>query len=148
MNRMDQDVYRRLCKARDLMDDCYSDLLDLKQISQEASLSPYHFLRLFKQAFRVTPHQYLVRRRIDKAKELLSRGSMSVTDVCFEVGFQSPGSFSSLFHKTVGHSPLYHRTRVFGPVRVYDGSFWVPACYAAMFGFQKNTFQTNAILKK
>jgi AraC-like DNA-binding protein len=118
------------------MDDCYADELDIAMIAQQACISPYHFIRLFKQAFRTTPHQYLIRRRIDKAKELLTRSSMSVTDVCMEVGFQSLGSFSSLFHKTVGHSPLYYRTRIFGPARVYDGSFWIPACYGMMFGFQ------------
>lgn len=134
---MDDDLYRRLCRARELMDDCYSAALDIKQISQTACVSPYHFIRLFKRAFKTTPHQYLKRRRIDKAKELLTRSSMSVTDVCFEVGFQSLGSFSSLFHRTVGHSPLDYRTRVFGPIRIYDGSIWIPACYATMFGFQQ-----------
>ncbi|HSE40547.1 MAG TPA: AraC family transcriptional regulator [Acidobacteriota bacterium] len=136
MDRMDQDVYRRLCRARELMDDCYADILDLKQISQEACISLFHFIRLFKQAFRVTPHQYLVRRRLYKAQELLAHSSLSVTDVCLEVGFQSLGSFSSLFHKTIGHSPLSYRTRVFGPARVYDGSFYIPACFAIIFGFQ------------
>jgi AraC-like DNA-binding protein len=75
---MDDDLYRRLSRARELMDDCYNDALDIKLISQTACISPYHFIRLFKNAFRTTPHQYLKRRRIDKAKELLIRSLMSV----------------------------------------------------------------------
>jgi AraC-like DNA-binding protein len=134
---MEDDLYRRLSRARELMDDCYSDALDIKLISQTACVSPYHFIRLFKTAFRTTPHQYLKRRRIDKAKELLTRSGMSVTDVCFEVGFESLGSFSSLFHRTVGQSPLDYRSRFFGPFKLYDGSFWIPSCFASMFGFHQ-----------
>jgi AraC-like DNA-binding protein len=95
------DTYRRLMRAREFIDECYDQPLDLEQISGEACLSRYHFLRLFRRAFNKTPHQYLTQRRIEKAKELLASSGLTVTDVCFEVGFESLGSFSSLFHKHV-----------------------------------------------
>src|SRR6266705_1836110 len=91
------EVHERLCRARTYIDECYDLPLDLNEISKQACLSRYHFLRLFRKAFATTPHQYLIHRRIEKAKELLRVRSLSVTDVCFEVGFESLGSFSSLF---------------------------------------------------
>ena len=99
------EVLERLDRARKFIDLCYDLPLNLDEISSHACFSRYHFLRLFRQAFNKTPHQYLVERRIEKAKELLSANELRVTDVCFEVGFQSLGSFSSLFHKSVGHRP-------------------------------------------
>ncbi len=81
------ETYQRLVRARTFIDQCYHLPLDLQQISSEACLSRYHFLRLFRRAFNKTPHQYLTQRRIEKAKELLSSSGLTVTDVCFEVGF-------------------------------------------------------------
>jgi AraC-like DNA-binding protein len=103
------DVYQRLCRARDFIDVSFDLPLNLDQISSQACFSRYHFLRLFRDAFDKTPHQYLVERRIQKAKELLVSPELRVTDICFEVGFQSLGSFSSLFHKTVGQAPVAYR---------------------------------------
>lgn len=103
------DTFHRLARARRLIDECYNLPLDLEQISKEACLSRFHFLRLFRRAFNKTPHQYLIQRRIEKAKELLTSSRLTVTDVCFEVGFESLGSFSSLFRKQVGHPPVAYR---------------------------------------
>ncbi|HEY6186596.1 MAG TPA: AraC family transcriptional regulator [Pyrinomonadaceae bacterium] len=128
------DIYRRLCRARDFMDDCYELPLDLDQISRQACFSRYHFIRLFRQAFQQTPHQYLTRRRIERAKELLSSSRLTVTDVCFEVGFQSLGSFSSLFHKYVGHPPIAHRARVF--IHRPPERERVPFCFLIMYGIE------------
>jgi AraC-like DNA-binding protein len=77
----------------------------LDQISREACLSRYHFLRLFREEFQTTPHQYLIDRRIEKAKELLRHRRLTVTDVCFEVGFQSLGSFSTCIRERVVSRP-------------------------------------------
>jgi AraC-like DNA-binding protein len=126
------DVYRRLCRARAFMDDCYDLPLDLEQISRQACFSRYHFIRLFRQAFDRTPHQYLTQRRIERAKELLTSSRMSVTDVCFEVGFQSLGSFSSLFHKYVGHPPIAYRSMIF--IRRPSPHERVPFCFLVMYG--------------
>ncbi|OLD26518.1 MAG: hypothetical protein AUJ04_05820 [Acidobacteria bacterium 13_1_40CM_3_55_6] len=94
---IDSDIHERLWRARRFIDDYYDLPLNLSEISRQACLSRYHFLRLFRETFQTTPHQYLIQRRIAKAKELLRSKPVSVTDVCFEVGFQSLGSFSSLF---------------------------------------------------
>jgi AraC-like DNA-binding protein len=126
------DTYRRLARARELMDDCYHLPLDLDQISREACLSRYHFLRLFRQAFDRTPHQYLTERRIAKAKEMLAYSQRSVTDVCFEVGFESVGSFSSLFHRCVGRPPISYRARVF-MYRQFP-QLCIPGCFLVMYG--------------
>ncbi|HEX4900746.1 MAG TPA: AraC family transcriptional regulator, partial [Pyrinomonadaceae bacterium] len=75
------DVYERLCRARQFIDLCYDLPLNLDQISSQACFSRYHFLRLFREAFDKTPHQYLVERRIEKAKELLSANELRVTDI-------------------------------------------------------------------
>jgi AraC-like DNA-binding protein len=125
------DTYRRLMRAREFIDECYHQPLDLEQISGEACLSRYHFLRLFRRAFNKTPHQYLTQRRIEKAKELLSSSGLTVTDVCFEVGFESLGSFSSLFHKHVGHPPITYRAIVFE--RRLARQRKVPACMLMMY---------------
>ena len=73
------ETYQRLVRARTFIDQCYHLPLDLQQISSEACLSRYHFLRLFRRAFNKTPHQYLTQRRIEKAKELLSSSGLTVT---------------------------------------------------------------------
>ena len=127
------DVYRRLCRAREFIDHCYDHPLSLDQMSSEACFSRYHFLRLFRQAFNKTPHQYLIERRIEKAKELLSSDNLRVTDVCFEVGFQSLGSFSSLFHKYVGHAPVTYRQKT---RESRSAKRQVPGCFLVMYGLE------------
>ena len=122
------DVHERLCRARKFIDECYDLPLDLDAISKEACLSRYHFLRLFRNTFDTTPHQYLIRRRIEKAKELLRWRELSVTDICFEVGFQSLGSFSALFRRCVGAAPVSYRKREMDSLRK------VPGCFIQMYG--------------
>lgn len=124
------DVYERLCRARDFMDVCYDLPLDLDEISSHACFSRYHFLRLFRQTFNTTPHRYLVERRLEKAKELLSSKDLRVTDVCFEVGFQSLGSFSTLFHKHVGHAPITYREKT---LESQAAKRQVPGCFLVMY---------------
>ena len=77
----------------------YQHPINLPDISAQANLSPYHFLRVHKLAYGETPHEFLTRLRIDRAKTLLARGSHNVTEACFEVGFSSLGSFSALFNQ-------------------------------------------------
>ena len=122
------DVHERLCRARKFIDECYDLPLDLDAISQQACLSRYHFLRLFRNTFDTTPHQYLIQRRIEKAKELLRWRELSVTDICFEVGFQSLGSFSALFRRCVGAAPVSYRKREMDSLRK------VPGCFIQMYG--------------
>src|SRR5437660_10533339 len=126
-------IHERLCRARRFIDDYYDLPLNLSEISRQACLSRYHFLRLFRDAFKTTPHQYLIQKRIEKAKELLRARSLSVTDVCFEVGFESLGSFSSLFRKCVGRAPSSYRQREREALKK------IPACYIQMFGLAPNS---------
>ena len=127
------EVFERLNRAKQFIDQSYDLPLDLQQISSHACLSRYHFLRLFRQAFNKTPHQYLVERRIEKAKELLSSDELRVTDVCFEVGFQSLGSFSTLFHKSVGHAPITYREK---SRETKAAKRQVPGCFLVMYGLE------------
>jgi AraC-like DNA-binding protein len=130
----DDIVRRRLALARAFIDEHYDLPIDLEQIAGQASFSPYHFLRLFRGAFDQTPHQYLTKRRIAKAKELLAASDLSVTEVCLAVGFDSLGSFSALFRRHVGHAPSLYRAHVFSGWRPrYAG---IPLCFVTMFGLR------------
>ena len=124
------DTYQRLMRARAFIDECCDLPLDLEQIASQASFSRYHFLRLFRNTFDQTPHQYLVQRRIERAKTLLAAGDLSITEVCFTVGFQSLGSFSALFHRRAGYPPKEYRARVFHGI--YLPRRFVPACFLRM----------------
>jgi AraC-like DNA-binding protein len=127
------EVVYRLLRARAFIDLCYELPLNLDEISSHACFSRYHFLRLFRRAFNKTPHQYLVERRIERAKELLSENDLRVTDVCFEVGFQSLGSFSSLFHKSVGHPPITFREK---SRETQAAKRQIPGCFLVMYGLE------------
>ncbi len=102
------DIYQRIVTAKVFIDDNYKEPINLKGISERAFLSRFHFHRLFTKIYRKTPHQYLTRKRIDRAKILLSQNK-TVTEVCNEVGFESIGSFSVLFKKEIGFAPQYYR---------------------------------------
>ena len=132
-------IRARLNRARIFIDLCYDQPLDLERIAGEASFSRYHFIRLFKQAFDQTPHQYLMRRRIEQAKALLSAGELSVTEVCFAVGFQSLGSFSALFHRSVGQPPKLYRAKLL--VRGWSPCRFIPVCFLTMFGVEQRNFR-------
>lgn len=104
-----QELYRRLLRGRDYILSSLDQPILLNDMAQEACLSPYHFHRAFTQAFLETPHRYLIRHRLEKARQLLTQTGRSVTEVCFECGFESPGSFSSLFRRRFGMSPSEFR---------------------------------------
>jgi len=103
-----RDIYRRIATAKIYIDENFHEPIDLEQISQQAFFSRFHFHRLFTRIYRRTPHQYLTRKRIEKAKDMLAQNK-AVTDVCNEVGFESIGSFSVLFKKEIGFAPQYYR---------------------------------------
>ena len=102
---------RHLLRIRDLIDRAYAEELDIAALARSAATSPAYFSRSFKAAFGETPHQYLMSRRMERAMALLRSGELSVTDVCFAVGFSSLGSFSTQFRRFVGVSPLAYRHR-------------------------------------
>ncbi|HET7567864.1 MAG TPA: helix-turn-helix transcriptional regulator [Gaiellaceae bacterium] len=100
-----------LRRARDLMDREYARPLDVSAIARAALMSPAHFSRRFRAAYGETPYAYLMTRRIERAKLLLRRGDLSVTEVCLAVGCTSLGSFSARFAEIVGETPTAYRAR-------------------------------------
>jgi transcriptional regulator GlxA family with amidase domain len=113
---------KRLRQARDVMDRDYAKPLDVPALARVALMSPGHFSRSFREAFGETPYSYLMTRRIERAKALLRRGDLSVTEVCFAVGGTSLGSFSSRFTELVGESPSSYRARS------HDEAAAIPSC--------------------
>jgi AraC-like DNA-binding protein len=120
------DVFRRLLAARDFIAAHHAEPLPLATIARQAGLSRFHFLRLYQKVFAVTPHEQQTRFRLERARTMLARGQASVTEVCFEVGYQSLGSFSTLFARRTGRSPA----RFQGEVRAL---VQVPAALARLY---------------
>jgi AraC-like DNA-binding protein len=121
-------VYVHLRRAKDLIDREFARPLDVPTLAREAHASRAHFIRSFRKAFGETPHQYLLRRRVERAKELLRNTPLSATEVSIAVGFRSLGSFSTAFRQLVGESPrpYANRRRPAGPPRI-------PACFTLMY---------------
>ena len=100
-----------LRRARDLMDREYARPLDVSELARAALMSTAHFSRQFRATYGETPYAYLMTRRIERAKLLLRRGDLSVTEVCLEVGCTSLGSFSARFTELTGETPTAYRAR-------------------------------------
>jgi transcriptional regulator GlxA family with amidase domain len=127
LERMTLEDLVRLRRARDVMDRDYAQPLDVPALANVALMSSGHFSRSFRAAFGETPYSYLMTRRVERAKALLRRGDMSVTDVCVAVGCTSLGSFSSRFTELVGESPSAYRARR------HEAGAAIPACVAKIF---------------
>ena len=111
MSRAVEDSNRRLLRARDAMDRDYAQPLDVRSLARVALVSEAHFIREFRATFGETPHRYLQRRRVERAMALLRETDRSVTEICFDVGFMSLGTFSRTFSEIVGESPTAYRAR-------------------------------------
>jgi len=127
-SRAPDDVLVHLRRARDHADRCYAEPLDLDALAAVAGLSKYHFLRLFKATYGVTPADYVSRRRIERAQDLLRATNLTVTEVCLAVGYSSLGSFSSRFSAIVGDSPSEFQRRY------ARGAPHIPGCFVFMWG--------------
>lgn len=127
--RAPDDVLVHLRRARDHADRHYAEPLDLDALAAEARLSKYHFLRLFRTTYGVTPTEYVSRRRIERAQDLLRATNLTVTEVCHAVGFSSLGSFSSRFRAVVGESPSEFQARY-----AATGAPHIPGCLMFMWG--------------
>ncbi len=101
-------LYRRIVQSKLFIDANFSENIDLDCISEQASFSKFHFIRIFKKIYGKAPHKYLSYVRLEKAKELLKE-DISVTEVCFAVGFDSLSSFTGLFKRSVGQTPLAYQ---------------------------------------
>lgn len=99
-----QEQIETVIGVKSYIDNNYENDLNLDLLSHFRFVSKYHMLRLFKKHYGLTPRQYLIDKRIEKSKEQLING-MSVTETCFAVGFESLGSFSTLFKTKTGKSP-------------------------------------------
>lgn len=99
------DLYECLARARAHLDAHPKEPIRLSELAAWVGVSPFHFQRLFKEFFGVSPHDYLRRRRLEVARTLIERDGMSVVEACFEVGFQSPSSFTRLFKREFGAPP-------------------------------------------
>jgi AraC-like DNA-binding protein len=113
-----------LRRARDLIDREYARPLDIAALGRAALMSTAHFSRQFRATYGETPYAYLMTRRIERAKALLRRGDLSVTEVCMAVGCSSLGSFSARFTELVGETPTAYRARDHGTLAS------VPGCIA------------------
>ena len=128
-----------LLVRRDRMDREYAQPLDVPALARTALMSTAHFARRFRQAYGETPYSYLMTRRIERAKALLRRGDMSVTEACFTVGCSSLGSFSARFTEIVGETPSAFRARDHSDMEV------VPACQAMILTRPRRPAQESRI---
>ncbi|WP_037674077.1 helix-turn-helix transcriptional regulator [Streptomyces griseus] len=117
----------RLRRARDRIDREYAEPLDVPALARTALMSPGHFQRSFRQAYGETPYGYLMTRRVERAKALLRRGDLTVTEVCIAVGCTSLGSFSSRFTELVGETPSAYRARS------HQAGAAIPPCVARTY---------------
>ena len=111
MSRSVEECNRRMLRARDAMDRTFAEPLCIPRLARIANASQAHFIRSFRATFGETPHRYLQRRRVERAMFLLRSTDRHVTDVCFDVGFNSLGTFSRTFQDIVGESPSAFRQR-------------------------------------
>ncbi|HET9672130.1 MAG TPA: helix-turn-helix transcriptional regulator [Actinomycetota bacterium] len=114
----------RLRRVRDRIDREYAQPLDVEALARGVHMSAGHLSREFRRAFGEPPYRYLMTRRIERAMALLRRGDLSVTEVCFEVGCSSLGSFSARFTELVGEPPSVYRSRATGEMA------GIPPCVA------------------
>lgn len=114
----------RLRKVRDRIDREYAKPLDVEALARDVHMSAGHLSRQFRLAYGESPYGYLMTRRIERAMALLRRGDLSVTEVCFEVGCQSLGTFSTRFTELVGVPPSVYRREA------ADATLGMPSCVA------------------
>ncbi|HEY4151164.1 MAG TPA: AraC family transcriptional regulator [Chitinophagaceae bacterium] len=103
------EIFKRVSQARDWMEENYQRAITLEDIAVGAAMNSQHFLRMFKQIYHITPHQYLVDLKLKKAKQLLESTPLSITEICYSIGFESVFSFSILFKKRFGLAPSHFR---------------------------------------
>jgi AraC-like DNA-binding protein len=132
---------RHLLRARDLADARYFEPLDVDDLARAAGLSRAHFSREFRRAFGESPHAYLLTRRLERAAALLRTTDHSVAEICFSVGLQSVGSFTSSFTRTFGSSPTAYRAAF--PPAVQQAM--VPSCVIRAYARpQRSTFREDS----
>ena len=127
MNLIDHDTFVRLTNARDFLAANFGLGVSLERAAQEACFSPFHFQRLYRRAFKESPHEFLTRMRMEAAMRMLREEQISVSEICLEVGYESLGTFSARFAHLQGCAPSEFRKIYAVP------GLWalksVPGCY-------------------
>jgi AraC-like DNA-binding protein len=137
--RVPGDLLIHLRRARDHIDRNFAAGVDLDALAQVAGISKYHFLRSFAKVYGRTPAAYLSERRIERAQDLLRTTNLTVTEVCFAVGYSSLGSFSARFSEITGETPSAFQRRY-----VALGTPVIPGCYVFMAGLVERRNQGEA----
>ena len=106
-----EDRFSRLWLARNLVMNRVEEPMSVSALARHSGMSVFHFLRQFRTVFGVTPHRLSSQVRLMRARELLRNSKLSITEICFDCGYESLGSFSALFHRVEGCSPRYYRSR-------------------------------------
>jgi len=127
--RVPEALLVHLRRARDLADRHYADPLDVATLASAAGVSKYHFIRCFASVYGTTPARYLTERRIERAQDLLRATNLTVTEICFLVGFASLGSFSARFTELVGMTPSAYQAKY-----AAEGAPMIPGCFVFMHG--------------
>jgi AraC-like DNA-binding protein len=133
---------RHLLRAKDLADARYFEPLGVGDLAAAAGLSRAHFSREFRRAFGESPHAYVLTRRLERAAALLRNTDRSVVDICYSVGLQSVGSFTSSFTRTYGVSPTAYRAAF--PPAAHQAR--IPMCVLRVYGRpQRRTFREDSV---
>jgi len=127
---VDLKPHQEIRLARRVLDQNYRTPITIDDVSREVALSPFHLIRTFRLIYKQTPHQYLVERRIAEAKDLLRNTDLSITEICMAVGYESLGSFSTLFRKVAGLSPSAYRLSS----QPTTTSGYIPLCVCKLHG--------------
>lgn len=141
---LDPQLLARLCVARERLTDPDAFGRSVDEIAAEVRLSRGRFIRLFALVFGETPHQFRTQARLARARHLLATRRLSVTDVCFELGFSSLGSFSTLFTRHTGETPSAYARRVRPLIQVppHSAASLVPGCLTLMLALPPGTLRT------
>ncbi len=132
MSKAVEESNRRMLRARDAMDRRYAEPLEIPALARIAIVSEAHFIRTFRATFGETPHRYLQRRRVERSMFMLRETERSVTEICFDVGFSSLGTFSRTFRAIVGRSPSEYRSGA--DVEAVPGCFTMAWTRPSSFG--------------
>jgi AraC-like DNA-binding protein len=126
-NLVEHETFLRLRESRDWLATQHGRRVTLAEAAARAGYSPFHYLRLFERAFGETPHEFVTRLRLVRAKQILRTATDPVTEICFDLGYESLGSFSTLFRREVGLAPSQFR-RVFSMPGLWELKA-TPACF-------------------
>lgn len=126
--RQDPELLRRLLRAKDRMDAGSHEAWPVRRLAGVSGVSEAHFARSFKEAFGIPPHRYLLTRRLERAKALLRDTDRFITEIAFETGWQSLGTFGRTFRDVIGESPRELRARERAALHELDRA---PACFVS-----------------